>query len=218
MSPPLILIVDSQRLLADALGRALAATGEFDICEDRPEWGAQALQILGSDHPDVLIVEYQLRDMFAPALIRSAISSDPDMKAIQLSWLYGRRQVEEALKAGAVGALPKSVDVDVVVSGIQQALDGVRPIFSEQIAQILDNIDQRGDYVRDKEKRLAELTPRQLEILRLLGAGLRVPEVAERLYLAESTVRRHIHNLLATLGVDTQVQALSLAREHGYLT
>lgn len=216
--PPRVLVADNEALTGDAVAGALAVCGDFEVSVWRPTTGADTLAAVEAEAPDVVVIADQLVDANGPALTREILQREPGTKVIQVSLAYGRAQVEEALKAGAVGALPKGgIDVATLVDGVHEAMAGAVPVFADRTQRAVERIEQRGGYLADKAQRLARLTPRQLEVLRLLDEGLDIRRVARQLGLAEATVQRHIHNILRSLDVQTQVEAVAVARDLDYL-
>lgn len=213
-----MLVTDNEALTGDAVAGALAVCGHFEVSDRRPTTGSDTLAVVDAEAPHVIVVADQLVDTDGPALTREILQRAPATKVIQLSLAYGRIQVEEALQSGAVGALPKGgIDMDTLIAGINEAMTGAVPVFAERTRRAIEGIEQRGGYLADKTQRLARLTPRQLEVLELLHEGLDIRRVARRLGVADATVQRHIHNTLRTLDVQTQVEAVAVARDLNYL-
>lgn len=212
-----VLIADAQLLFADALGIALDRHDDLDICPDHATGGREAIEAARSKRVDVALVDYWLPDMDGPAVARTLGVQAPRVKVLHLSWFHGPPQIQESLESGAVGFLPKSVRASLVAEAVRRAHAGESPVFEEQLKGLLNTIATRQAYLADMQQRLAALTPRQLEILRLVGAGLMVNEVAKRLGLAEGTVRTHIHNILEKTGARSQLEAVSFARDEGLI-
>ncbi len=214
ISPITVVVADPQPLFAEALGIALQRCPSLDVVDQHPETAAELLRLVELQRPQVVVTSYWLRDMEGPEVVRGILMRAPDAKVIQLSWLYGPLPVRDSLNAGAVGFLPKSISVDTLVEGIVRAKAGESLIFGDEIDRLLADDHERGGNL-DLPGRLAALTPRELEILRLLATGLTAQEIAHRLDIAKGTVRTHVHKVLCKLGARSQLEVVAIARDHG---
>lgn len=212
-----MLIADAQVLFSDALAIALGCCEGLEILPDLPTEGRKAVAMAIADKPDIILVDYWMPEMDGPAVARTLAVQATETKVMHLSWFHGPIQIQESLASGAVGFLPKSVRVSLVAEAIVRAQAGESPVFEEQLQGLARTIATRQQYLADMQTRLASLTPRQLEILRLVGAGLMVTDVAKRLGLREGTVRTHIHNILDKTGARSQLEAVALARDEGLI-
>ena len=122
--------------------------------------------------------------------------------------------MQEALASGAVGFLPKGLTVAQVGEAIRRARAGQVPVFEEELQGLMQRIGWRQAFIENQAESVAKLTPRELQILRLMGRGLSVDDIAERLKMATSTARRHVHNILDKTGARSQVEAIVIARDH----
>lgn len=218
MVPTRVLIADAQFLVADALGTALEARAGLTVLEDRPREGIETLRAVTTHWPEIVLLDFWLPDMPGPAVIRELLARAPETKVLTLSWFHGPKQVQEALQAGAVGFLPKSLSVDRVAEGIARALQGDDPVFAEKLAEMVDTITARAAYLQNASSRFASLTVRELEILRLLGAGLSSTAIARRLYISHATVRTHVTRILSKVDASSQLEAVAMAREEGLVS
>lgn len=212
-----MLVADAQLLFSDALCVALSASASLDVLPENPADGRKAIAIAIADKPDVALVDFWMPEVNGPAVARTLGAQAPSVKVLHLSWFHGPVQIEESLTSGAVGFLPKSVRVALVAEAIERAQAGECPVFEEQLMGLVHTIAARQEHLAVIQDRLASLTPRQLEILRLVGAGLTVTDVTKRLDLREGTVRTHIHNILEKTGARSQLEAVALARDQGLI-
>lgn len=210
-----LLVADVQRLYAEALGGALTAFPDLEVAGVHPTTGPDTLATVEAHDPDVAVVSYALGEMQGEALVRALLARRPRLSVIMLSWLYGPRQVEEALSAGAVGCLSTRVGLERLAEGIRRAAGGEVPIFAAETAQELAHIEERAELHRVMQERFSTLTPRELEVLRLIAGGLTAVEIARRLGVTERTARTHIYNMMSKTGTHSQVEVLALARDQG---
>lgn len=212
-----VLVAGTQRLSMDALARTLATYPELHPLGERPSSGAAVLRLVESRLPAVVLTEYLLEDMQGPSLTRAVLFRAPESVVLHVSGMLAPGDVDDVLAAGAAGVLPKTLMVADVRAAIQRALAGERPVLEGGLEGRAGRRVRRNGVLPHAAERVTALTARQLEVLRLLGAGLDVGQTAGRLRLAPSTVRRHIHNILAALDVQSLAQALAVARRHGVI-
>lgn len=210
-----ILVADAQPLFADVLASALACKPRLDVCDERPDTAARAIDLAGTAKPDVALIDYWFDAMAAPEVARAILERAPYTKLVILSWLHGPEHVEASLSAGAVGFLPKSVSVDHVGEAAYRAHAGERPVFEEQLTTLVRTIREREHQASVKMERFAALTARELEVVRRLAEGLSADEIAERLGITPWTVRTHIRNLLPKTGARTQLEVVAMAQGTG---
>lgn len=212
-----VLIADAQQLFSDALAIALGGVDGLSVLDERPTTGREAITAARTSKPDVALIDFWLYEMDGQAVARTLSVQAPRTKVLHLSWFHGPDHIQKSLDSGAVGFLPKSVRFDLVVEAVRRAQAGDRPVFEEKLKGLVDTIVRRQNYLAEMQKRLASLTPRQLEVLRYVGAGLMVNEVAKRMDLSEGTIRTHIHNILERTGARSQLEAVALARDEGLI-
>lgn len=217
IGPIRLLVADEDRLVSDALGSALSRCRSMKALDEHPVTGPEFAHAVRETHPEVALISDPLADMNAPAATRTALAAQPDLKVILVAHRCQPDHVRDALAAGAVGFLPKSLDVSTVAEAIRRADAGECPVFEEQLTFLLGVLDRRSERKDEMAERLARLSPRQLEVLRLMGAGLTATQIAHYTDLKEATVRTHIQNVLGKLDVRSQVEAVTVARDLGVI-
>lgn len=217
MEPIALLVADEDRLVAESLAVALDRCQSTKALNEYPRTGAELCQAVREANPDVVIISDPLYDMDGPAAIRAALAGKPGLKVLVTARACQPDRVREALAAGAVGFLPKSLDVATVSEAVRRADVGESPVFEDQLDQLLDIVETRGERKEQMADRLARLSPRQFEILRLMGAGLTAQQMGTHMALKEPTVRTHIQKVLEKLDVRSQVEAVAVARDLGVI-
>ncbi|MEV6299159.1 response regulator transcription factor [Actinoplanes sp. NPDC051861] len=197
------MVVDDHPMWRDGVSRDLTEAG-YSVTATTGE-GAQALRVAAAARPDVVVLDLQLPDLSGVEVIRGLLSAVPSVKILMLSASGEQRDVLDAVKAGATGYLVKS-------AGRQEFLDAVRrtasgePVFTAGLAGLVLGEHRRLD---------TGLTPREIEVLRLVAKGLTYKQVAERLTISLRTVQNHVQNTLHKLQFHNRSELVRYAIENG---
>jgi len=208
-----VLIADAQRLFSAALAVALGRKPGLVVLPERPAAPQEAVEAALRLRPDVLLCDFWLDGL---ATTRAVIEALPDCKVILVSWMTSPEHISSALTAGAVGFLTQSVGVEDVAKAIKAAGKKGRPlVFAGELAKLHETITERSKQTAEWGKKFDKLTPRQQQILRLLGTGKLIQEIAKELGIAPVTVKWHIGRILAETGTRSQAEVLAVARYAG---
>lgn len=210
-----VLVADGQRLLAEALSRTLQGYPDLRTVGTVAPNGEAAIKAIERERPDVALVDYWMPGLDGPAVTRAVARSTPATKVLLMSWAHGPDHVQEALAAGAVGFLPKSLTVDQLVQAVRQAQDGHGLVYAEQLATLVEYLNGRLDDAERKGAALATLTARELEILALLCTRSSSEQLLPELGITAGTLKNHIHKILAKTGANTRLEAIEIARWAG---
>jgi two-component system response regulator DevR len=161
--------------------------------------------------PDVAVLDSRLPDGSGVGLCRAVRTADPNIRALMLSGLRDDDAIATAMLAGAAGYLLEQVNASSLVNGIRLVASGHSVVDWSVPASVVEHVTLHKRSLQV----IAELTPQQRKILFLIAEGLTNREIAERLYLAEKTVKNHVTSLLAKLGVQRRTQAAVLASQLG---
>lgn len=214
---PSVLICDAQHLLAESLGESLARREQVVVLDSHPSTAVAALKATSELRPDVALVDFWLDGMAGPALIQALAAHAPGTKVINLSWFHGPDTIHQAIGVGAVGFLPKSESVDRVHRAVLRGHAGERPVFAEELEQLAQTLERRAAFVTEQDQRLATLTLRELEVLRLLALGHDRTGAARKLKISVNTARNHVQNMLAKTDTPSQARLVALARARGFV-
>lgn len=217
-TPIRVLVADAQRLFAEAVGIALATVADMDVVPEYPTNGADALDAACRHEPHVVVLDYWLPGMGGASCTRALLQTTGAAKVLLVSWLHGGQHVQEALAAGAVGFLPKSLDFEQLVEAIRRTAQGDGVVFPEELASLVKGVERRAEDFEERAQKLATLTRRELEVLQLLGRGLAPKEIAAQLSISVGTVKNHVHKILIKTGAKSQVEAILIARSHRVIT
>jgi DNA-binding NarL/FixJ family response regulator len=211
-----LVVADSHRLFRETLAEVLRDHAGFARVEVTDADKA-ALDRLGGEAVDVLVLgggeDGRLGD-----LLREACQRWPDAKILVLGTEGGEEEALALLRSGARGYLFRDQSLDELRDAILEVAAGAT-VCTPRIAHLLfSRLGELGrERRRDDRLEVLELTSREIEILRLIGDGLKNQEIAKRLYLSVHTVKNHVHNILDRLGVKSRWSAVTHATEKGWL-
>lgn len=208
-----VLVADTQALFAEAVGTALDQEPDIEVIRQYPTRGRDALETIEGDQPDVVVYDNWMLEVDGPTATRALASSAPRTKVLVLSWYHGPRHIQAALNGGAAGFLPKSLALEQLIEAVRRAAGGDPLVFGEELARLMESIDERIDNVYEVRKRFASLTPRELQVLRALARPAPTAEVAQSLGISAGTLKNHLHHIMAKTSTTTQLEVIGLARE-----
>ncbi|WP_371529387.1 response regulator transcription factor [Streptomyces sp. NBC_01283] len=215
-----VIIVDDQNMVRSGFAALLAAQSDIDVVGEAPN-GKVAIEVSRSTHPDVVLMDVRMPEMDGLIATRALLDPPPGVvhvpKVLMLTTFDADDYVYEALRAGASGFLLKDAPTADLISAVRVVAAGdalLAPSVTRRL--ITDFAKQRPR--NDQALRLNGLTPRETEVLALIARGLSNQEIAERLVLAEQTVKTHIGKVLSKLDLRDRAQAVIFAYESGLIT
>lgn len=211
-----VLVADTQLLFADALATALSGSPGLVVMPTLPTRAGEAIDAVVRLRPAVVVYDLYLRDMECVAAVRALSRWVPDTRVVLASWYHGRPRVRQALAVGLRVMVPKSASLATVAETVRNAGRSDAGVHGQQLAAVLDLLDERR-VPQGELERLLTLTPREVQLLQLSVRGRPVKEVADQLCLAVGTVKNINHRIMGKLGVRTQLEALTMARQAGFL-
>ncbi|MEU0695431.1 response regulator transcription factor [Streptomyces niveus] len=214
-----VIIVDDQAMVRAGFAALLSAQADIDVVGEAPD-GRQSIEVSRRTHPDVVLMDVRMPEMdglaAARALLEPPVGVVHRPRVLMLTTFDVDDYVYEALRAGASGFLLKDAPPADLISAVRVVAAGealLAPSVTRRL--IADFAQQRPAPRKDRSLRLKGLTPRETEVLELIARGLSNQEIAERLILAEQTVKTHIGRVLAKLGLRDRAQAVIFAYESG---
>jgi DNA-binding NarL/FixJ family response regulator len=209
-----VLICDDQALVRGGFRAILDARPEIEVVGEA-ENGAQAVALAERRHPDVILMDIRMPVLDGIEATRKLVADGSQARVIVLTTFDLDEYVHAAIRAGASGFLLKDVTpaklveaIGIVAQGDALLAPSVTRRLLERFAATLPVGDQSSDA-------LAELTAREIEVLRLLAGGLSNAEIAAELVVSEATVKTHISSVLRKLGLRDRVQAVIVAYQTG---
>lgn len=210
-----ILLVEDHATVREAIASALHRETGFEIVGQAASL-ADARAML--ENVDVALVDLGLPDGYGGELIRELRQVNPRAQAIVLSASLDRRDVARAVDSGAAGVLQKTAHLDEVVDAIRRLRAGETLLALDDVLELLRFAGRERARDHDGLQAIAQLTPRECEVLQALADGLDSRQIADRLHISIRTERNHMSNILAKLGVHSQLQALLFALRYDAVT
>jgi two-component system response regulator DevR len=171
---------------------------------------AEALSRVPAARPDVAVLDVRLPDGDGVTVCRELRSQLPDLRCIMLTSFADDEALFDAIMAGATGYVLKQIRGNDLVGAIRTVASGQSLLDPRTTARVLDRMRETANRRRDP---LAALTDQERAVLELIGEGLTNRQIAERMFLAEKTVKNYVSHLLAKLGMERRTQAAVLAAE-----
>jgi DNA-binding NarL/FixJ family response regulator len=210
-----VLLCDDQALVRSGFRLILEAREDVEVVAEAED-GQQAIELAQQVDPDVILMDVRMPNVDGVEATRRLVSGGSRARILILTTFDLDEYVYEAIRAGASGFLLKDVQPAQLVDAIRVVAAGEALLAPTVTRRLLDRFAQSLPAADEKPPpELATLTERELEILKLLAGGLSNAELAERLFLSETTVKTHISSVLRKLGLRDRVQAVVLAYEAG---
>ncbi|WP_276607689.1 response regulator [Microbispora catharanthi] len=215
--PTRVVIADDQALVRSGFGMILAADG-IEVTAEAAD-GAEAVAAVRRTRPDVVLMDIRMPRMDGLEATRQIMAADPGETRVLILTTYDLdHYVYAALTAGASGFLLKDVTPEHLVAAVRLVRAGDALLAPTITRRLVERFARRDETRAAVHRDLSELTPRELEVLRLLATGLSNAELADRLSLSPTTVKTHVARILSKLGLRDRVQAVVLAYETGLIT
>ena len=216
-SPIRLLIADDQRLVRTGFRVIIGAAGGIDVVGEAAD-GVEAIERAVALQPDVVLMDIRMPRLDGLQATRSVLSRTA-ARVLILTTFDSDEYVYEALRGGASGFLLKDAPAEQLVSAVRSVAAGdalIDPAVTRRlIGTFTRALRPTPTAAAAVPERLAPLTARELDVLRLIAEGLSNGEIAGRLVVEESTVKTHVGRVLTKLGLRDRVQAVVLAYETG---
>jgi DNA-binding NarL/FixJ family response regulator len=211
-----VLIVDDQALVRAGFRMILDAEEDIEVAGEAAD-GAEAVAEAQRVRPDVILMDVRMPQMDGIEATRQLLAADGlESKVVMLTTFDMDEYVYDALRAGASGFLLKDVPPEQLVAGIRAVAQGDALLAPSVTRRVIEEFIRRPPSSSGAmPPEVAELTARELEVLKLLAKGLSNAEIAKELFVSETTVKTHVAHVLTKLGVRDRVQAVVLAYECG---
>jgi DNA-binding NarL/FixJ family response regulator len=209
-----VLIADDQRLMREGLATLLALADDIDIVGQAGD-GAEAIELAQAHRPDVILMDIQMPRVNGVEATKTIRSILPATQIIILTTFDDDEYLLAGLRAGACGYLLKDMPSEQLADAIRSAAKGQSPIGPEMARKLVNLVTLSP--IASPSPAVSDLSEREIEVLRLIAAGLSNKEIAEKLFIAEGTAKNHVSNILSKLEARDRAQAVARAKELGLL-
>ena len=223
MSEPRIrvLAADDQRVVREGLAMLLGLLPDVEVVGTAAN-GEEALALADELRPDVILMDLRMPRVDGVEATRRLRASHPEIKVVVLTTYADDRSVIDALRAGALGYLTKDAGADEIRQALQRVASGQASLDPAVQMHLVEAIATTATAATDPpptphlHRQLPDgLTPREAEVLGLIGAGLSNTEIAAQLFVSEATVKSHVNHMLPKIGARDRAQAVGYAYRHG---
>jgi DNA-binding NarL/FixJ family response regulator len=201
-----VLLADDHGLVRAGLEQLLNNADDIDVVACATG-GREAVELAERWNPDVVLMDLSMPDLDGIAATRQILARAPSTHVVVLTSFSDRDRILAALDAGAIGYLLKDVEPDELCRGVRAASRGESPLTPKAAQQLVA--------ARRRAAPHEQLTEREQQVLGLVAKGTPNKVIAQRLNIAEKTVKNHISNIFQTLGVTDRTQAALWVQRHG---
>jgi DNA-binding NarL/FixJ family response regulator len=209
-----VLIADDDDLMRAGLSELLTADPDIEIV-GQASTGREAVQQAQRLAPDVVLMDVRMPDLDGIAATCELSQASPSVKILILTTFEEDDYIFGALRAGASGFLLKRTRPEELIAAVHTIAAGDSLLSPSVTRRVIDRMAQQPTSEIADENKLAELTPREREVLERIAVGLSNREIAAALVVEESTIRTHVKRILMKLGLRDRVQAVIFAYETG---
>jgi DNA-binding NarL/FixJ family response regulator len=213
--PISVLIVDDDEIVRVGLRMILSGASDVTVVAEATS-GHRAVELATDLDPDVILMDIRMGDMDGIEATRLITAGSSRAKVVILTTFDVRDHVYDALHAGASGFLIKRTAPDELLHAVRSAAAGDALLSPSVTRMILEQFTAPTTETTFPD--LERLTPRELAVLVEVGHGYSNKEIAERLFVAESTIKTHLKRLLLKLGLRDRVQAVVFAYDNGLVS
>jgi two-component system, NarL family, response regulator DegU len=206
-----LMLADDHTMLRQGLRRALEEDGAFEVVAEAAS-GDEAVRLASAMRPQVILMDVSMPFMDGVAATREITSRFPEVRVVMLTMFHDAEVAHRALRAGATGYLVKDCSLDEVRNTITMAASRDSSVSPDLAASMLTEARRLRQLAPDDEKAISK---REEEVLQLIADGLSTPEVAERLYISQKTVKNHLASIYEKLDARDRTQAVLQAVRRG---
>ena len=206
------MLADDHRMLREGLRRSLTELGFTVLGEARN--GAEAVDLAAALRPDVVLMDITMPELDGVEATRQINARQPEVKIVVLTMHADHDVLTEAIRAGANGYLVKDCSTDEIAQAIEAVAGGETALSAGLAASMLAEVRRQSGTSQPERV----ITAREEEVLQLIADGCSTPEVAERLYISQKTVKNHLASIYQKLDARDRTQAVLQAVRMGIVT
>ena len=211
-----LLIVDDHALFREGLAAILHSEPDIEIIGLAGSV-REAVEIVHTTKPDMVLMDFSLPDGTGVDATRAILEEHPECKIVFLTMSEDDESLFAAIRSGAKGYLLKNMKPAKLVAAVRAVYHGESALSRKMTLHLMEELSRSPKGNRPTDPMLAKLTPRELDVLRMLPDGSTNQEIATKLFLSENTVKYYVHSLLEKLNLSDRKAAANYAREHGLI-
>jgi len=209
-----VMIAEDDSLLRTSLVELLGLERDVNVVAQVPN-GELAVSAADSTRPHVVLMDIDMPKMNGIAATRLLREKNPGIAVVILTKFDDDAKVFEAIKAGAVGYVLKDAGLEEIRRAVREARNGEGHLSAAMVARVMSEFARVAKTAQQTKELFTELTHREMEVLELLGKGMRNRQIADALFLSEKTVKAHVGGILHKLHLNDRTEAALLAQKHG---
>jgi DNA-binding NarL/FixJ family response regulator len=209
-----VLVVDDHDLFRTGLASLLASRPEIDVVA-QASGGKMGVRLADELRPNVVLMDLRMPDLEGPAATRAILKRHPSTRVVVLTVMSEDADVAAAVEAGACGFLAKDTPIEDLVAAVRAAGQGAAWLSPRAAEVVLGRLRSTETTPEPDLGPVEQLSDRELEVLVLIARGMENAEIAESLSISPRTVKNHVSNILAKLGLPSRVQAAIYAVRRG---
>jgi two-component system, NarL family, nitrate/nitrite response regulator NarL len=216
--PIRILIIDDQAIMSSCLRLLFESRPWLQVIGETPK-AFDAFTVARDQYPDIILLDIDLGDTDGLDLLPDLLSAAPQARVVVLTGIRDPEIHRRAVRLGAMGLVTKDEPTELLLQAIAKVHAGEVWLDRTLLASVLGEITRSGKAqpVDPEVLKMATLTPREREVIALVGQGYKNRQVANRLCIAEATVRHHLTSIFAKLGVADRLELVIYAYRHNLI-
>ncbi len=208
-----VIIVDDHILFREGLKSIIGSEPDIEIVGLAGSV-EEAVEIIHLTKPDVVLMDFILPDGTGVDATRAILAENPNCNVLFLTMSEENNDLFAAIRSGAKGYLSKNLRPSKLVAAIKAIQQGESSLSPQMTLRLMEELSRTKPPELPVDPRLSKLTDRELDVLRELATGKTNQEIGETLFLAENTVKYHMHSILGKLKLPDRKSVTSFAREH----
>jgi DNA-binding NarL/FixJ family response regulator len=209
-----VLIVDDHEIVREGLQTLLSEDADFEVVATAGD-GVTAVSLAERENPDVILMDLLMPGLDGIEATRRILAKNPSARVLVLTTFADDQRVRDAIQAGATGYLLKDVLKADLLRALHDAAQGKPSLHPEVQQHLMREVARKTSSSQEQKLPHANLTEREVEILRLIAEGRSNKEIAAALHLTEGTVKGYVSTIFDKLGVEDRTQAALYAVKNG---
>ncbi|MEI7592684.1 MAG: response regulator transcription factor [Actinomycetes bacterium] len=208
-----LMLADDHRMLREGLRRSMIDQG-FNVVGEASD-GQEAIRLAEELRPDVILMDVTMPEVDGVEATRQIRAILPEIKIVMLTMHADSEVLTSAIRAGASGYLVKDCSTDEIAEAVTMAFSGETALSPQLASSMLDEVRRLDERAQEEDR---VVTAREEEVLQLIADGCSTPEVAEKLYISQKTVKNHLASIYQKLDARDRTQAVLQAVRMGIVS